>query len=130
MADAIRMPSRNRTIVLWILRALMAATFLFTGFAKLSGLQVTVDAFATLPVGQWFRYVTGALEVVGALALLTPPVSGLGALLLLVVDTGAFFAEIVFIHVDWIHNVVIAAPLVVLVLLQRDSIRERLGMRG
>jgi uncharacterized membrane protein len=108
---------------------MMAATFLFTGLAKLSCLQVTVDAFAALPVGQWFRFVTGTLEVVGALALLTPPVSGLGALLLLLVDVGAFFAELVFIHVDWIHNVVIAVPLAALVYLQRDSIRERLGAR-
>jgi uncharacterized membrane protein YphA (DoxX/SURF4 family) len=117
-------------IVLWVLRVLMAATFLFTGFAKLTGVPITVEAFATLPVGQWFRFVTGTLEVLGALALLTPPVSGLGALLLLVVDIGAFFAEILFIHVDWIHNVVIGAVLAALVMLQRDSIRERLGMRG
>jgi hypothetical protein len=35
-----------------------------------------------------------------------------------------------FIHVDWIDNVDIGALLAAVVILQRDSIRERLGMRG
>jgi uncharacterized membrane protein YphA (DoxX/SURF4 family) len=86
------------TIVLWVLRVLMAALFLFAGLAKLMGQPMMVQEFGMLPVGQWFRYFVGLLEVVGALALLTPAVSGLGALLLLVVDVGAFFAQILFIH--------------------------------
>ena len=116
------------TIVLWVLRVLMAALFLFASFAKLTSQQMMVDEFALLPVGDWFRYVVGLLEPVGAIALLTPAVSGLGALLLLVVDVGAFFAQILFIHMDWIHTIVIGAILAALVYLQRDSIRERLGM--
>ena len=128
MADAIAAPSRNTTIVLWVLRVLMAAVFLFAAFAKLTSLQMMVDEFAVLPVGDWFRYVVGLLELVGAIALLTPAVSGLGALLLLAVDIGAFFAQVLFIHIDWIHPIVIGAILAALVYLQRDSIRERLGM--
>jgi putative oxidoreductase len=127
MADAIATPTRNMTIVLWVLRVLMAALFLFGAFAQLTGQQVMVDQFATLPVGDWFRYVVGLLQLVGAIALLAPAVSGLGALLLLVVDVGAFFAQVLFIHEDWIHPIVIGAILVALVYLQRDAIRERLA---
>ena len=72
--------------------------------------------------------VTGLLEIVGAIALLTPALSGLGALLLLIVDVGAFFAQVLFLHGDWIHTIVIGAILAALVYLQRDSIRGRLGM--
>ena len=71
---------------------------------------------------------TGALEVVGALALVTPFVSGVGALLLLCVDVGAFFAQIALIHGDWIHTIVIGAILAALVYWQRAQIRARLGL--
>jgi putative oxidoreductase len=128
MANAISVPSRNMTIVLWVMRILMAALFLFAAFGKLTSQQMMVDEFAMLPIGDWFRYVVGLLELVGAIALLTPIVSRLGALLLLLVDIGAFFAQVLFIRMDWIHTIVIGAILVALVYLQRDSIRERLGM--
>lgn len=128
MAAAIDVPSRTMPIVLWVLRALMAALFLFAAFAKLTSLQMEVDAFAMLPVGQWFRYLVGLLELVGGICVLIPTISGLGAIALLVVDVGAFFAQILFLHQDWIHPIVIGAILVALIYLQRDAIRERLGM--
>ena len=124
MATAIDAPSRNMSILLWVLRVLMAALFWFAGFAKLSGQQQMVESFGLLPVGQWFRYFVGLLEGVGGIAVLVPAVSGLGALLLLVVDVGAFFAQILFLHEDWIHTIVIGAILVALIYLQRQSARE------
>ena len=119
--------SQPMTYLLWALRLLMAALFLFAGFAKLSGQEMMVNEFGLLPVGQWFRYLTGVIEILGAVALLIPSYSGLGALALLVVDVGAFFAQIAFIHSDWVHTIVIGAILAALVYLQRDSIGERLG---
>ncbi|HTR13333.1 MAG TPA: DoxX family protein, partial [Roseiarcus sp.] len=89
--------------------------------------HMMVDEFGLLPVGQWFRYVVGLIEVVGGIGVLIPPWSGLAAILLLVVDVGAFFAQILFIHSDWIHTIIVGAILVALIWLQRDSIRERLG---
>jgi putative oxidoreductase len=104
------------------------ALFLFAGFAKLTGQQMMVDEFATLPGGQALRHFTGLLELAGGVAVLIPSVSGLGALVLLVVDVGAFFAQTLFLHKDWIHTIVIGAILVALVYLQRGAVRERLGM--
>lgn len=127
MATATTSSSQSLTYVLWALRLLMAALFLFAGFAKLSGQEMMVQEFGLLPVGQWFRYLTGVIEILGAIALLIPSYSGLGALALLVVDVGAFFAQVGFIHSDWVHTIVIGAILAALVYLQRDSIRERLG---
>jgi putative oxidoreductase len=125
---AIDVPSRTMQIVLWVLRALMAALFLFAAFAKFSSMQMEVDAFAMLPVGQWFRYLVGLLELAGGICVLIPTISGLGAIVLFVVDVGAFFAQILFLHQDWIHPIVIGAILLALIYLQRDAIRERLGM--
>jgi putative oxidoreductase len=39
-----------------------------------------VEMFANIGIGQWFRYVVGALEVAGAAGVLVPRVSGLAAL--------------------------------------------------
>ena len=128
MATLAANSSRATTIALWILRVLMAGLFLFAGFAKLSGQPQMVESFSLLPVGQWFRYVVGLMEIVGGVAVLVPSVSGLGAVLLLVVDLGAFFAQVLFLHEDWIHTIVIGTILVALIYLQRDAIRERLGM--
>jgi putative oxidoreductase len=88
MATTIDPPSRTMTIVLWVLRLLMAALFLFAAFAKLTSQPQMVEGFALLPVGQWFRYLVGLMELVGGVAVLVPSVSGLGALLLQVVDVG------------------------------------------
>ena len=48
-----------------------------------------VAVFEAVGIGQWFRYVTGALEVTGAIALLVPRASGAAALVLAAVMVGA-----------------------------------------
>src|SRR5256885_3501315 len=74
---------------LWILQIGAAGMFLMVGFLKLSGDPQMVGLFDAIGLGQWFRYVTGSLEVLGAIMLLVPRVSGLGALLLVGVMLGA-----------------------------------------
>jgi putative oxidoreductase len=74
---------------LWILQIGAAGMFLMVGFFKLSGDPRMVGLFDAIGLGQWFRYVTGSLEVLGALLLLIPRLSGLGALLLMGVMLGA-----------------------------------------
>jgi uncharacterized membrane protein YphA (DoxX/SURF4 family) len=128
MAAVAASPPVRLTYLLWALRILIAALFLFAGFAKLNGQEMMVQEFGLLPVGQWFRYLTGVIEIVGAVALLIPSFSGLGALVLLAVDVGAFIAQVSFIRQDWIHTIVIGGILAALAYLQRDSIHARLGM--
>ena len=48
-----------------------------------------VGLFDAIGLGQWFRYVTGSLEVLSALLLLIPRLNGLGALLLMGMMLGA-----------------------------------------
>jgi putative oxidoreductase len=74
---------------LWILQIGAAGMFLMVGFFKLSGDPQMVGLFDAIGLGQWFRYVTGSLEVLGAILLLIPRLSGLGALLLMSVMLGA-----------------------------------------
>src|SRR5712692_6771946 len=69
-------------VVLWVLQIGAAGMFLMVGFLKLSGNAQLVGLFQAIGVGQWFRYLTGTLEVAGAILLLMPRTSGLGALIL------------------------------------------------
>ena len=69
-------------ILLWVLQIGAAGMFLMVGFLKLSGNPQLVALFEAIGLGQWFRYLTGSLEVAGAILLLIPRTSGLAALML------------------------------------------------
>jgi uncharacterized membrane protein YphA (DoxX/SURF4 family) len=57
-----------------------------------------VGLFDAIGIGQWFRYLTGSLEVSGAVLLLAPGASGLGAALLIPVMLGAIATHLVVLH--------------------------------
>jgi len=126
--SSVTLPKSQPTMVaVWILRVLVAALFLFAGFAKLSGQAMMVEEFDVVGLGQGFRYLTGALELIGGVAVLMPAFSPLGAALLLLVDIGAFFAQVFAIHMDFIHTIVIAIVILTLIYLQRDALKARFG---
>jgi len=81
-------------VVLWVLQIAAAGMFLMVGFLKLSGDAQLVGLFETIGLGQWFRYLTGTLEVAGAFLLLIPRTSGLGALMLAGVMVGAVVTHV------------------------------------
>jgi len=66
----------------WALRLSLALVFLAAGAAKLASVPMMVQIFDQIGFGQWFRIVTGLVEIVGALALLLPGWTALGALCL------------------------------------------------
>jgi uncharacterized membrane protein YphA (DoxX/SURF4 family) len=81
-------------VVLWVLQIGAAGMFLMAGVPKLLGSEQMVGLFALIGVGQWLRYLTGALEVTGAILLLIPRTSGLGALVLVGVMVGAIMTHL------------------------------------
>ncbi len=86
-----------RTYTAWTLQILAAFVFAAAGGAKLAGVERMVGVFAEIGVGQWFRYVTGALEVAGAALLLTSLTAFWGASLLACVMVGAVITHLAFI---------------------------------
>jgi putative oxidoreductase len=100
-----------KTIGFWILKILLSISFLGAGGAKLAGLPAMVSEFDIVGLGQWFRYLTAALEIIGAITLLAPRTTPIGALLLAVVCIGAFFAQLLALHGDVVHTVIMAAVL-------------------
>ncbi len=87
-------PSKGVNAFLWVLQILTAAAFLAAGGAKLAGVPQMVDVFQKVGVGQWFRYVTGLLEVLGGIGLLIPRVTFYAAALLAVVMVGAVISHL------------------------------------
>jgi uncharacterized membrane protein YphA (DoxX/SURF4 family) len=75
--------------VSWGLRILLAVIFFAAGAAKLVGVPMMVQIFAQIGLGQWFRFVTAAVEISGAVALLIPGLTGIAAFWL---GTTMFFA--------------------------------------
>ena len=85
---------RAFAVGLWTLQIVSAALFLFAGALKLTGAPMMVQMFDTIGLGQWFRYVTGSLEVISAVLLLVPSLARFGALALSVTMVGAILTHL------------------------------------
>ena len=94
-ALSVRRPlSKGLNIAGWVLQGLAVAAFLAAGGSKLASAPAMVEMFAKLGAGQWFRYLTGSLEVTGAVALLVPRTAFYGAMLLAAVMAGAIVTHL------------------------------------
>lgn len=73
---------KARLIITWILRILLGVMFLAIGIEKLTGTMGTIPFFDAIGWGQWFRYVSGVADTAGALLVLMPRWTSLGALII------------------------------------------------
>jgi putative oxidoreductase len=87
-------PGKALNIALWTLQVLMALVFVGAGSGKLLGSPDMIALFDAVGIGRWFRYVTGSLEVLGALLLIVPGKTAFGAVLLACVMAGAVVAHL------------------------------------
>jgi putative oxidoreductase len=71
------------------LQGLLAVVFLVAGTTKLASLRMQIALFERIGFGQWFRYLTGGLEVIGATLVLVPRTAGIAATLLGMTMVGA-----------------------------------------
>jgi putative oxidoreductase len=86
--------SRASASALWAVQIALAGMFLLAGGSKLLGAPPMVALFNAIGIGQWFRYVTGLIEVGSAVALLVPRLAVFGALALVPTMVGAALAEL------------------------------------
>src|SRR6266403_4187706 len=85
---------RSGVMALWVVQIALAGMFLLAGGSKLLGAPAMVALFNTIGMGQWFRYVTGLIEVGSAMALLVPSIAVFGALALVPAMIGAVATEL------------------------------------
>jgi uncharacterized membrane protein YphA (DoxX/SURF4 family) len=81
--------------ILLIAKALLTFAFVAAGIAKLTGAEVMIGTFEAIGVGQWFRYITGAIEVGAAILLWVPGKQLIGAALLVCTMICAVLAHLV-----------------------------------
>jgi putative oxidoreductase len=91
-----RTPDRIDLIRTWVPRIAMSLFFLSFGSQKFSD-RYWIDAFATIGVGDWLRYVTGSLQIGGGLLLLIPRTALIGTAMLAVTMIGAMLAWMFFL---------------------------------
>jgi uncharacterized membrane protein YphA (DoxX/SURF4 family) len=121
-------PSKGRIIGAWVVQGLLAAAFLAAGGAKLAGVPMMVQIFDQIGFGQWFRIVTGVVEVVGAIALLIPGFAALGAAWL---GATMFFAVLTHLFIlpgSRVPALVLLALNVLVVWLRRDQLASTMAM--
>jgi uncharacterized membrane protein len=81
----------------WLPRIAVAVVFAFIGKDKFAAQSQWVGIFDEIGFGQWFRYLTGALQVGGALLVLIPRTFAIGILVLVCTMLGAMAAWIFFL---------------------------------
>lgn len=89
---------RHRLLLLELTEVVLAAVFFIVGGAKLVGRSDMVALFQDIGVGQWLRYLTGTVEVVGAALLVVPLLSVASALVLAGVMIVATLIELFVLH--------------------------------
>ena len=85
--------SRQDVLITWILRAAVAVVFLSVGSSKFDATSMWVKLFDQIGFGQWFRYLTGILQIAGAVLVLVPRtfLAGIGLLALTMVGAAAIW---------------------------------------
>ena len=121
-ATSIQSSRPSRRIGAWTLQGIIAAAFLAAGAAKLAGVPYMVELFGQIGLGQWFRVLTGVVEVTGAVALLVPGLGSIGALWLGATMVGAVATHLFVLHTSPVPAIVLGVLNAVVVYLRRDEL--------
>jgi putative oxidoreductase len=70
--ETIETRGRQDVLISWILRLAVAGVFLSVGASKFDEHSYWVKIFNQIGFGPWFRYLTGILQVAGAVLVIVP----------------------------------------------------------
>jgi hypothetical protein len=93
-------PHRLDLFTAWLPRLGVIVAFVFIGATKFNDdpRGEWFKIFEQIGLGQWFRHFTGAMQVTGALLLLTPWTRTIGAAMLACTMVGAMFVDVFVAH--------------------------------
>jgi putative oxidoreductase len=115
-----------RLLATWVLSLILALAFLGAAFAKFTAQPSMVTLFQSFNYPLWFMYVTGVLELAGAVFVLIPRFAVVGAGLLSAIMVGAIVS-----HLTHGQTGVIVVPLVLLALsMLVGRLRSRSGSKA
>jgi uncharacterized membrane protein YphA (DoxX/SURF4 family) len=121
-------PPGWKVVALWFVRGLLALAFAAAGAAKWYGVPMLVEEFEHIGLGQWFRYLTGTLELLGAVLLLLPSLVAFGALLLTCVMIGATITHLFVVGGSPVPALVLLVLNLIVIYAKRDQIADALGV--
>lgn len=93
-------PSTTLTIFSWILRIVAAVILLQTLYFKFTAAPESVYIFTKIGAEPWGRIVSGIVELVAAILLLTPRFTWLGSFLALGVMAGAIISHLTILGIE------------------------------
>jgi putative oxidoreductase len=85
-------------VTTWLPRLGMAIAFLMIGASKFESQSTWIRTFNEIGWGSWFRYFTGALQILGAVLVLIPRTCVIGIGMLSSTMIGAVLIWIVVLH--------------------------------
>ena len=115
----------RREMGVWVLQGVVAGAFLAAGVTKVVGISFEVHQFEAIGLGQWFRVVTGIVQISGAIALLYPRLAPIGALWLSLTMLSAAVASITALHTSPLPAIAVGMLTALLVYLRREALAHR-----
>jgi uncharacterized membrane protein/uncharacterized membrane protein YphA (DoxX/SURF4 family) len=93
--------ARRIDATVWMMRVALASIFIVVGFVKIPGSihPMWVRLFERIGFGQWFRYFTALVEIVGGMLMIVPSATLVSAVLLASAMVGALLVHIFVIGV-------------------------------
>jgi uncharacterized membrane protein YphA (DoxX/SURF4 family) len=119
--------SRIGLIALWAMQLALAGMFVLAGGSKLVGAPAMIALFDAIGVGQWFRYVTGLIEVGSAVTLLVPSIAPFGAMALVATMAGAVLTHLFIVGGSPIVPAVLLVGSLTVAWVRRDQISSALS---
>ena len=103
-------------------KVLLTLAFVAAGGAKLAGIDMMVATYEAIGVGQWFRYVTGVIEIGAAALLWVRGREFIGAGLLVATMIGAVLAHLVILGPSTVPAIVLGVLAALVLWHHRDQL--------
>jgi putative oxidoreductase len=108
---------------LLVIKIIVGLAFLAAGLAKLAGAEMMVVTFEAIRMGQWFRFVTGAIEIACAALIFVPGKQAIGAGLLVCTMIGAVLAHLVILGPSAVPAIILGLLAAIIAFAHREQIR-------
>ncbi len=106
--------ARRSRLVDWSLRLILALVFLYQGLDKFGSRRLWIRVFSEIGVGQWFRYATAAVEIIGAILVMIRKATAVAVTLLACTMVCALLTQVAIIGVG--PQTVLVGVLIALIL--------------
>ena len=115
------------TYVSLTIRILLTLAFVAAGGAKIIGVDMMVATFDQVGLGQWLRYLTGIIELGGAVLLWLPGLQAIGAMVLGGTMVGAVLPHLLILGPSAVPAIVLGILCAAVLYLHRDQIATLLS---